>query len=424
MGHSSQFKQQWEQCASNFPEIKKQYSLSQKKEREKLLASLMLRLRKCQDELNTTNDVEQLNTQLFSEIKTFFSKGLDYADEQLDVIFSDEMVDATCRFIQAAHFYDPQISFHDVFQACRNVWIMNGLQFLFGVPVKITRSVFAYSMLYPYTDNYIDDRSISSFEKYEFSLRFADRLAGKKVQPRNGAEHKIYEMVELIEEEWERDLYPQVYKSLLAIHKTQTESASLIDPKDELGPDDAFHICIEKGGASVVADGCLVKGALTVSENRFLYAYGAYLQLLDDLQDVDEDWHDGLNTWHVLQAKAHKMEFALNKTWHAGQFMICMVDELGAESGTLFKRLMGKSIDLFLLEAITSNPKCFSKEYTMLFEKHSPFTFSFIRKRSGSFTPFQDRFFDQVERLAMTGGPKEMSFLKKKKPAEMIQQAD
>ena len=38
----------------------------------------------------------------------------------------------------------------------RNVWIGNNLQMLLGVPVCLTQGLFAYSMLYPVTDNVLD----------------------------------------------------------------------------------------------------------------------------------------------------------------------------------------------------------------------------------------------------------------------------
>ena len=60
----------------------------------------------------------------------------------------------------------------------RNVWIMNGVQLMADVPVKITPSVFAYSMIYPYSDNFLDDPNVTEEEKQAFSKRFNQRLHG------------------------------------------------------------------------------------------------------------------------------------------------------------------------------------------------------------------------------------------------------
>jgi hypothetical protein len=44
-----------------------------------------------------------------------------------------------------------------------------------------------------------------------------------------------------------------------------------------------------KGGSSVLVDLHLVTAAATAAEERFAFAYGVCLQLLDDIQDVDAD---------------------------------------------------------------------------------------------------------------------------------------
>ena len=151
-------------------------------------------------------------------LKQFFKETLGYSEEQLNVILSEEMVLSTYYFANAAKAFDPEMPFRDIFQACRNVWIMNGVQFLMGQGVELTPPMFAYSMLYPYTDNYLDDPDIDSYEKVEFCNRFENRLKGEEVFAINPQEEKIFRMVEIIEEHWDRDNYPKVYLSLLAIH--------------------------------------------------------------------------------------------------------------------------------------------------------------------------------------------------------------
>ncbi|MGQ8335504.1 class 1 isoprenoid biosynthesis enzyme [Sunxiuqinia sp. A32] len=422
MDHSLSFEKLWNQCESKFPIIERTFTESEQMDREGMLSKLVLSLRQWEKrKREMDNDSEQ---QIFEELRYFFSRGLDYSQEQLEVIFSEEMVKATYHFIQAARKFDPKINFHDVFQACRNVWIMNGLQFLFGAPIELTPSIFAYSMLYPYTDNYIDDPSVSSFEKYQFSIRFADRLAGANIQAINEQEVKIFRMVEIIEAEWDRQVYPTVYDSLLEIHRAQTTSAKLIAGNDNLSPQEAFKICIDKGGASVVADGYLIFGTLSNQQESFFYDYGAYLQLLDDIQDVGDDLKDGLHTWHGFQAQYEHMEYALNKTWASGQMVLNRVNDLNIERGEVFKSLMSKSIDLFLIEAVIANGQYFSEDYSQKFEKYSPFSFSFVKKRSGSFTPFQDQFFENIERFAMQDDTADFWFLKKESLSNNLQQAD
>ncbi len=424
MDYSESFISLWQQSAPGFPNLGKKYSYFEKKKKETMLNRMILAL-KDWERISQSGMEGDNDEMLFDGLRDFFRVALDYSDEQLNVIFSDDMVESTYQFIRVARQYDSQISFHDVFQACRNVWILNGLQYLFNKPVALTPSIFAYSMLYPYTDNYIDDPEISSIEKYHFSLRFGDRLRGKAVEPVNGQERKIFDMVQIIENEWDRDCYPKVYESLLYIHDTQTISSQLISSAKELKEKDAFKICIDKGGASVIADGYLILGDLDSKQEGFLYAYGAYLQMLDDLQDVSEDVEGNLYTWHGLQAAKGNLEHALNQTWSAGQKVLEMVDKLKSEQANVFKSLMSKSIDLFLIESVIANNQFFSRTFSKKVEQYSPFRFSFIKKRSGSFLPLQDKFFENIDRFAMSNKKynTEFSFLKKESLKRESQQA-
>ena len=49
----------------------------------------------------------------------------------------------------------------------------------------ITSSILGYSLLYPYSDNYLDRADISAEEKLRFSERFRDRLRGEGSQPQD-----------------------------------------------------------------------------------------------------------------------------------------------------------------------------------------------------------------------------------------------
>ncbi|MCJ7695484.1 MAG: hypothetical protein MUO40_08655, partial [Anaerolineaceae bacterium] len=68
-------------------------------------------------------------------------------------------------FFEQARAFDPNISINEIIQATRNLWIANSQQMLLGIPPELTTTLFAYSMLYPISDNFLDDPLVSKMEK-------------------------------------------------------------------------------------------------------------------------------------------------------------------------------------------------------------------------------------------------------------------
>jgi hypothetical protein len=62
---------------------------------------------------------------------------------------------------------------------------------MLGQKMGLTPAIFTYSMLYPYTDNYLDNPATSRERKLGFSARFGQRLAGEAVAPVNDHESGI-----------------------------------------------------------------------------------------------------------------------------------------------------------------------------------------------------------------------------------------
>src|ERR1039458_3568107 len=117
--------------------------------------------------------------------------------------------------------FDPEMSMEDTIQATRNAWIACGMQALLGRPMELTPSILAYSLLYPYSDNYLDDPLIPTVEKLGFNERFRQRLSGQRMAAGDPREAAVWAMVQMIEEQYPRQRCTQVYASLLAIHRAQ-----------------------------------------------------------------------------------------------------------------------------------------------------------------------------------------------------------
>src|SRR5690606_36740899 len=109
------------------------------------------------------------------------------------------------EFYDRAREFGPELKPDDIYQGMRNVWIMNGIQLMLNIPVEITPSIFAYSMIYPYSDNLLDDPAITAREKQAFSDRFNRRLHGQIVAPRGQFETQLLRLVEMFEQQFDRD---------------------------------------------------------------------------------------------------------------------------------------------------------------------------------------------------------------------------
>jgi hypothetical protein len=399
--YTEQYAGLWEKCPILMPEFSKAYPKEDKLSKEKFLDQFLNSIKAFRKDRIRGKSFTEANQQLFlSNTRGFLSSGLDFTDGQLELMFSDEMVEITRSFVRQAKAFDSDFAFNDIFQACRNMWIMNGLQLIMGIRMQITPSIFAYSMLYPYTDNLIDDPKISSFEKLVFSERFRDRLSGVTLEPQNKTENAIFRLVGMIEKEYSRNDFPEVYESLMGIHDAQTNSMRLFQHNNLIGESEILKICLAKGGASVLADGYLVAGKLTDAQRYFLYGYGAYLQLLDDIQDVEEDHAAGLATVFSGSVFRTHLDEKLNKTYWFGEHVMESLAFFDGQHIELFKSLMRRSMDLFITEAIAQIPEAYSRKYVVAFEHFSPFHFSYIRKRKDQFAPYNGFLLTAIEEFA------------------------
>ncbi len=244
----------------------------------------------------TRSERRSARSRVTSAFTDFAKYCLDFDDTHLELLLNDGFSAVATQLARQARQFDPGVSASDIFQASRNAWTACGLQVLLGRDMRLTPSIFAYSMLYPYTDNYLDDPATSRSAKLAFSERFRRRLDGDAVAPFNDREATIWRLVELIEEEYARADWPEVYDSLLAIHRAQENSVRLLRSGSSPAGVDVLKLSFEKGGASVLADAYLVAGSLSPDEAQFAFDWGVLLQLADDLQDLQQDLREGILT--------------------------------------------------------------------------------------------------------------------------------
>jgi hypothetical protein len=315
----------------------------------------------------------------------FATVALGLEDDAVHML-TDGFLPIGTQFAQWARRFDRELPMMDVVQACRNAWTVCGIQPLVGDKMEMTRAIVGYSLLYPYTDNYLDDERTSSKQKLEFSARFRDRLCGLQVAPRGRHEAAVWAMVALIEAQYSRRRYPRVYESLLAIHQAQENSIAQQKRRRLLSERDILRLSCAKGGTSVLADACLCHGSLTDAEARFAFDWGVLLQLGDDLQDVQEDLKHGSATLFTRAAEAGTPLDSLVRQLLT--FSAIVADQLDAlpHGGPALKRLLRMSWRSLILMAVARSYRFFTPEFLAEVEPESPFRFGFLRARHKRFS--------------------------------------
>ncbi len=329
----------------------------------------------------TATERQATQDRILSAFRVFARVSLGFEGGHMDTLLERGLPQMGTLFAQTAKRFDPAISGTDIFQAMRNVWTMNCLQLMLGLPIQLTPSVFAYSMLYPYSDNYLDDPAIAEPDKIGFNERFGRRLEGENIAPANSQEEKMYKLVGMIEDQFPRLEYPQVFQSLLAIHRAQIKSVYLMRRGVSPYEVDVLGISLEKGGASVLADGYLVAGSLTAAEAAYMFGWGAFVQLGDDLQDVVQDVEDGLSTVFSQTAGRWPLDAVTDRTFHFGQQVLKGLECFEAPTAESVKQLMRRAVSRLLIEAAGVAGHLYAADYIHNLEPHSAFRFSFLKDR-------------------------------------------
>jgi hypothetical protein len=115
-------------------------------------------------------------------------------------------------------------------------------------------------------------------------------------------------------------------------------------------------------------------------QQRFLFGYGIWLQLTDDLQDITEDLVEGVQTLFTSTASKCEMAVALNRTFHFGRAIIRDIICFPSVFCGDFGKLMVHSIDLMLIQSAGLNHIYFPDAYVNELEGYSPLHYEYIRR--------------------------------------------
>lgn len=325
---------------------------------------------------------ESWRVHLLSQARQLAGSTLKLDAGGLRLFFTNEGLEATREFVREARKFDPRIDDHGLHQALRNLWVVQSLQLLLQRPVALTEPVFAYSMLYPLTDNYLDAPGRTAESKARFCEWLGSRLRGCTATPPDDHAAQVGRLIARIETVFPPAEFVEVWQSLSAIHHAQTDS--LRQSRADLPDDTLLELTIRKGGTSVLADAYLVAGQLSKTEADFIFGYGVLLQFMDDLQDFPTDLADGHSTAFSRQATAGCLNELSSRFWHFCEAVLA--SPLGLEAPALapVKALLRDNCKLLLLQTIARNQDHFTPDFTNRMERYSPLCFRYIAGRQAT----------------------------------------
>ncbi len=371
----------WNACALQAARPLRQYSPIEQEQREKAFDEA---LQSVEAEIKwaarSSADRRNIRHRVLTSFARFCVSALDLEDEMVDLLTNDFLPVGTKLADWARHF-DPDLSMTDIIQACRNAWTACGLQPLLGFPVGITPSILGYSLLYPYSDNYLDREDVSAQAKLRFSERFRALLLGEGLSPESDREAALRALVELIEAQYPRTRYPDVFDCLLAIHRAQEQSITQVTNETVYDEAEVLRISCAKGGTSVLADACLAYGRLKEEESRFAFDWGVLLQLGDDLQDVKEDRrHGSVTVFSRAVAQGRTLDALATQLLNFSEKVGARMDRL-PHGAPIYKELLKMSWRSLIIRAVADSHAFFSAAFVDEAERCSPFRFAFLRER-------------------------------------------
>jgi hypothetical protein len=370
----------WNQSAAEPVEGGRRYNAVEQTERERAYDEGLNAVEREAKRPRTRVERIEAQERITAAFGRFSAAALDLEGDAVELL-TDDFLPVGTKLARWARRFDESLSMADIIQACRNAWTACGLQPLLGGQVELTASILGYSLLYPYTDNFLDRVDVTGAAKRRFSERFRKRLRGDAIAIEDVRDAALWELVRLIEGQYPRAEFPQVFECLLAIHRAQEASVGQLRGGDACAEDEVLWVSCAKGGSSVLADACLARGWMNEVESEFAFAWGVLLQLGDDLQDVREDMARGSMT---LFSRAAGRGVPLDGL---ARQLLRFSERVGAqmeglpEGEAMLKDLLRMSWRQLIVGAVADSHEYFSREFVEELERSSPFRFGFLRAR-------------------------------------------
>ena len=374
----------WNSLPEDFPDFLPIYTDKEQEENESLLSFLIPEFRS-----SLTAYQQQPCKELAHEIKKKLYHVIDI-ENILQIkkhipkeLFSDFEQNLEL-FLEKTKAFDETLSPENIWQAMRNYLIYCMIVNLQGEKQNCRDTILGYSLLYPYTDNYIDKLHRKTTDKNSYNQLIRKTLMGENVTPTNFYEEKTKQLLLLVQNSYSNDFIRKENASslLLLMLEAQEKSINQIHKlgTKKLTKDEILHISVYKGGLSVFIDYLFSIdfdfSSVTEEEMIFYLYFGLILQLADDLQDIAEDKKNHSQTLMSYTKTKDQLEHTVNRLFHFTHTCILNFSPRNTQLHTFTLQ----NCELMLLAAIAKNAKYFSKAYLEKIEQHLPFSISFLEK--------------------------------------------
>ncbi len=307
------------------------------------------------------------------------------------------------NFLRQVRSFAPELSFADIGQAIRNYIVYTMFKEMHIENSGFNAAAYAYSMLYPFTDNYIDHKNYTDAEKQEYNRIICATINAAAVHPANIHQEKTCELLRTIISSYEKEGSYQISQLLLMMLDAQACSIRQQRQAFPLTAEERLDVSLYKGGISVLIDRYFVQEEISSEDLRFYLGFGFFLQLADDLQDIKEDSLLGHSTLFTLDLSSDREERTVNRLLH---FLNHIMEHFQPKNIHMKNFVLAAS-RLLIYTSVIGSKEFFSNEYLSQLEKSLPVTASFMEniltQRVEKQDPeLQERYMDIVDGLILS----------------------
>lgn len=386
----------WNGLPSSFPQFLEEVSEEKKRQNEAVIEEMAARWqekgkefpKKQEEQLVWKQEIEEMTEEFLENEELLGIR--QYMGQETLAEFKEE----TKRFVRQTRSFDPELSAENIWQALRNYFIYAVIADLQGQKQECKEAAFAYSLLYPYTDNFIDEKGHTKQEKEVYNRMIADILQGASGMPEKrtqetsekgsaekGIQEKTSQLLKRLVDSYTGEKNLEIRNLLLMMLEAQNRSIRQQTGKEALTKEEILDISAYKGSVSVLIDYFFTTEELREEEVRFYMKFGFFLQLADDLQDRKEDRKSGSKTLMVLAAKKGELAENVNRLLHYAHTIFAEFTPVNDR----LKIFMEKHCYSLVLAAAMENPEGFSgeelKQMEQFFLVHREFLQKFMQKQ-------------------------------------------